>query len=246
VSALGHYFEEEGLATTGISLIRLHTEKIKPPRALWVPFELGRPLGVPDDPAFQKKVILAALKLLELPSGPVIADYPEDAPVLPEEPGGLACPWTPPQNDTNLSETDRLVRYFRAEMTSLRPWYDMGIARSKRTTVGVSKLDLESLPNFIAAFLNEGMPSNPRDDATLASELRYAADDLRAYYFEAATAQPGMENVTSTGLADWFWKETSAGKVLRAVKQTCLKAGDESLQRVARGQIVPAKFAGLV
>ena len=48
---LAHFFEEEGLPTTQISLIRLHTEITKPPRALWVSFELGRPLGVPGDPA---------------------------------------------------------------------------------------------------------------------------------------------------------------------------------------------------
>ena len=61
MSALGHYLESEGLATASISLIRLHTEKIRPPRALWVPFELGRPLGVPDDPAFQTRVLRALL-----------------------------------------------------------------------------------------------------------------------------------------------------------------------------------------
>ncbi len=57
------------MPTTQISLIREHTEKIKPPRALWVPFELGRPLGVPNDAAFQNRVITAALDLFEAPSG---------------------------------------------------------------------------------------------------------------------------------------------------------------------------------
>ncbi len=64
VGGLAHFFEEEGVPTTQISLVRLHTERINPPRALWVPFELGRPLGIPDDPTFQKRVLLAALKLL--------------------------------------------------------------------------------------------------------------------------------------------------------------------------------------
>jgi hypothetical protein len=51
VSALGHYLEEEGIPTVAISLIRPQTEKTKPPRALWVPFELGRPFGPPSDAA---------------------------------------------------------------------------------------------------------------------------------------------------------------------------------------------------
>jgi len=62
VGALGHYLEEEGIATVGISLIRPQTENTKPPRALWVPFELGRPFGSPNDPRFQRRVLLAALR----------------------------------------------------------------------------------------------------------------------------------------------------------------------------------------
>ena len=65
MSALGHYLEEEGIATAAISLIRPQTERTKPPRALWVPFELGRPFGPPSDPAFQKRVVVSALRLLE-------------------------------------------------------------------------------------------------------------------------------------------------------------------------------------
>ena len=66
MSALGHYIEEEGIATVAIALVRPQAERTRPPRALWVPFELGRPFGPPNDPAFQKQVILAALRLLEV------------------------------------------------------------------------------------------------------------------------------------------------------------------------------------
>ena len=74
MGALGHYLEDAGIATAGISLIRLHSEKIRPPRALWVPFELGRPLGVPNDPAFQTRVLQAVLDLVRAESGPVLVD----------------------------------------------------------------------------------------------------------------------------------------------------------------------------
>ena len=73
MGALGHYLESEGIATTGISLVREHTEAMQPPRFLWVPFPLGRPLGAPGDAAFQHRVIRAALSLLEAPAGPVLA-----------------------------------------------------------------------------------------------------------------------------------------------------------------------------
>ena len=80
MGALAYYLELAGMPTTQISLIREHTEAIRPPRALWVPFMLGRPLGAPNDPEFQTRVLRAALKLLDAPSGPVLEDYPEDAP----------------------------------------------------------------------------------------------------------------------------------------------------------------------
>ena len=64
MSALGHFLETAGIATTGISLVREHSARMAPPRALWVPFELGRPFGAPGDAAFQHRVLGAALALL--------------------------------------------------------------------------------------------------------------------------------------------------------------------------------------
>ncbi len=65
---------------------------MKPPRALWVPFELGRPMGVPNDQALQRRILLAALKLLEAGSRPILEDFPEEAPV---PKGGDDLPFLP-------------------------------------------------------------------------------------------------------------------------------------------------------
>jgi hypothetical protein len=66
---------------TGISLVRDNTERLRPPRFLWVPFELGRPFGAPDEPEFQTKVLRTALALLERQDGPpILEDFPDDAP----------------------------------------------------------------------------------------------------------------------------------------------------------------------
>mgnify|MGYP005853247089 FL=1 len=96
MGALAHYLEGDGIATTQISLIREHTEIIRPPRALWVPFELGRPLGAPDDPKFQRRVLLAALELFDSVEGPLLVDFPDDAPGASVESDqtveGWACP----------------------------------------------------------------------------------------------------------------------------------------------------------
>jgi len=243
VGALGHYFEEEGLATTQISLIRMHTEAIKPPRALWVPFELGRPLGIPDDPAFQKRVVLAALKLLEAPKGPVLEDYPEDAPVSENEITVLSCPVNFVQEKVELTETEKLHNSLNNEITSLRPWYDMGVEKKKVTTVGASKIGLNELGSYIFSFLGEELPENPHDDVPLGYAFKMAADDLKAYYAEAITAQPGQEYTSSQVLRDWFWTETVAGEVLLAIKEKHKNSEDKSLQITTGRLLVPGAVA---
>ncbi len=239
---LARFLEEEGLPTTQISLIRLNTEKIKPPRALWVPFELGRPLGIPNDPAFQKRVLVAALKLLEAKKGPVLVDYPEDAPAT-EEPVILACPYVPPEVETDVNEMEKLCRDLKREMTSLRPWYDRALKERKRTAVGVSKLSQKETAGFLCSFLIEGRPQNPREDVPFDKELRYTADDLKAFYYEAITAQPGADRLSGEAIEKWFWEDTIAAKVLRAVKEVCSQDEDDLLKQTAAGQLVPRRFS---
>jgi hypothetical protein len=239
VGGLAHFFEEEGLPTTQISLIREHTETIKPPRALWVSFELGRPLGVPNDAAFQTRVVLAALNLLEVPSGPVIEDFPEDSPVAEDVQTPWSCPvdLTPEMDD--LSDSEQLGEALKGEMGRLRPWYDMALNRRLRTTVGVSELDIDTIGDFVGSFIKGDIPENPREDLPLGFTLKLALDDLKAYYTEAATAQPGGTSPGSQALLDWFWDETVASKVLFAIKDMCMKSRDEVLKLVGKMLIVP-------
>jgi hypothetical protein len=73
--------ERQGIATVAIQLLREIAERVRPPRALLVPFRHGYPLGRPGDSAQQHAVIEAALHLLEDPSLPVpiLAEYSEGA-----------------------------------------------------------------------------------------------------------------------------------------------------------------------
>ena len=144
MGALGHFLEREGIPTVGISLVREHTETIRPPRALWVTFELGRPFGIPDDAPFQRRVLEAALDLLARTDGPLIADYPEH---VDEEADltGWACPinLAPNQTDSLAAEIDRLA-----------VWYDRAVATHGRTTVGVSGLDMPAAGQLVSAALD--------------------------------------------------------------------------------------------
>lgn len=239
---LGHLIEEGGVPTAGISLIRPHTEDIKPPRALWVSFELGHPLGVPDNADFQKRVLLALLKLLEAPGAPLLEDFPEDAPES-DEITILACPVNFTQAAVETGETDQMQVAFRREMTAMRPWYDMAVAKRQRTTVGVSGIELEALCDFIYPFVKGEEPENPRDDMSLAYTLKLAVEDLKSYYIEGITAQPGQADTSSRVLRDWFWDETVAGKVLLAVKKFCEASTDETMKMIGSHFLVPGDIA---
>jgi hypothetical protein len=241
VGALAHYLERDGIPTTQISLIREHTEIIRPPRALWVPFELGRPLGVPQNPAFQRRVILRALQLLEAPDGPLLMDFPEEAPEDAVEGDkhmeGWSCPvsFAPPvKEETDL---ERLRSAFDREVAELRPWYDLSLEKRDRTAV--AEFSPEAAVELIGAFGMGEEPVIPKSDLSPATALRLAAQDLKAFYFEAVTARPGATFPTSLEFNRWFWRETAAARMLRAVQERCLESGDPSLKMTGAMFLIP-------
>lgn len=200
---------------------------------------MGRPLGAPNDPAFQTRVLEAALKLLEAKDGPVLEDFDEDAPVSDARETALVCPVNLYQEVKDLTETSILLSAFREEITGMRPWYDMSVEKRGRTTVGISGLEMDGIIGLLSSFTDGTIPENPRADISLADTLNLAVDDLKAYYFEAMTVQPGQESIDSLRLVDWFFQETVAGKVIKAVKDTCKKSEDGMLQVAGKILLVP-------
>lgn len=242
MGALAQYFEREGVATTHISLVREHTEIMQPPRALWIPFMLGRPFGAPNAPAFQRKVLIAALELLEAGEGPVLEDFPEDAPAVAhdDEPQGLACP-------INLGAGRRAgagedpAQLMLGEIAQLQPWHDIAARRGGRGASDLTGLDVEALARFAASYLGASpLPSyDPRMFA--AEALKRACDDLKAFYVEAASAQPGKSDPVA--LEQWFWRETAAGKLFLMLRQACMRSADPGLRTLGEKMLVPRVIA---
>ena len=226
MGGLGHYLEEEGLATTQISLIREHTERMRPPRALWVPFELGRPLGTPNDAAFQTRVLVAALRLLEAKEGPILVDFPDEAPGAGDL-TGWACP-IPLAPLADEAGEEPLRSALEAEVARLGLWYELAARDRGRSTVGTSGIETEALARFVTSFLGAKPPPSTRAEVPAGELLKLACDDLKAYYAEAASAQPG--DPTSEDLAAWFWDETVAGEVLFALRDVCRASADEAMK----------------
>jgi hypothetical protein len=243
VGALSQYIEERGLPTIGISLLRPHTESMKPPRALWVPFEFGRPLGPPNNAPFQRKILLAALNLLEAPGGPLLEDFPEDAPESPNKNTAPVPPADFSRNFMSSMEEVQMPEALRSEIAAMRPWYDTAVAKRKRTTVGVSGIALDTMADFIYSFVKGEHPENPRKDLPIIYSLKFAIEDLKAYYFEAITSQAGQEELSSKALENWFWDETIAGKVIFDIKKILQTDPDKLTSLFGSHFIVPGEIA---
>ena len=239
MGAIAHYLEEEGVPTTSISLVRENTAAIRPPRALWVSFELGRPFGVPNDADFQRAVLQGALALLARDDGPVILeDYPTDVPggVADEAMEGLVCPINLPRPE--IATDSEFVRSILSEIGPLAPWYQLALEQRGRTSVGISGLDIEDAVRFLADLLEDGTAPPGDDGRSLGERMRAATEDLRNWYLEAAGARPGG-SASSRALADWFWGETAAGTLFFRLDDACSKSDDASLREAAKSYLVP-------
>lgn len=209
---------------------------------MWVPYELGRPIGVPNDAEFQKEVIKAAFELLDAESGPVLVDYPveipEDATALDEDAmTGMACPIDLPALPDETAPTSEIGKALMTEIASLAPWYDLAVTTRGRTTVGPSGLSIDDAAKYVANFLDDQDTPCPRDDMPVGRVLKLAYEDLKAYYGEAITAQPGYS--TSKQVEDWLFNETVFGKALWRLRTLCLENEDEYFHYLGTNSIVP-------
>jgi hypothetical protein len=77
VSLAAAEIERAGIPTVTLALLRMVVERVRPPRALWVPYSHGFALGRANDPVLQNRVLDAAFALFETPGpAPVLRDFP--------------------------------------------------------------------------------------------------------------------------------------------------------------------------
>jgi hypothetical protein len=195
-------------------MVREHSEKTKPPRALFVPFPFGYALGRPDDPTLQHRVLRAALELLGESAGPVLRDFPDDTepgdqPPAPAQASGIAAAAGVPDDPA-------------LETTQMRQYHEQWLARSGgRTAFGLSGVPatrFRGVVRFLQAFAagEDADMEERRADLPLADFIRYCADDWKTLYWEGRLVmKPGAGGDEITR---WFWSETAAGQVLRRVR----------------------------
>ena len=243
MGALANFIERAGVATASISLIRELSEAVRPPRALWVPFALGRPFGSAHNADFQKQVLRAALGMLETAAGPTIEDYPIAAPAN-AEPGEWVCPVSFPVTDDE-SMSARLL----AEVMRLAPWSAETRAARGRTLFGVTGAapdQIEAVARALGAIADHGDVTRPpaadvdwKFDMPLL--IRHLADDLRTFYHEAIAAQPGPGAPNHEALNDWIFGGTALGDALQAIARYLTEQGNP-MSLLVRGLLIPEGY----
>ena len=229
--------ESRGIPCVAIGAVRVQMEKTQPPRGLFVPFQLGRPLGEPEDVAFQRRVLLQALMLLERTDGPVILeDFPDDPPGWTDTPG-----WAGPTLPTP-AVTDSVAGWraaFAREVTALQPVWERARRRFGRTTTGLSHMPPADWPEAATRFLAGETPTLP-GHGTPALALRFLADDIKAFYGEAGQADGSAP--ASRQLDAWFWHNTVAGRLLIALRTAAMASENNAVRTVGGRFLVPAPW----
>ena len=225
---LGHVFEGAGLTTVLVALVREHADKIKPPRALFVPFPFGYTLGKPDDPEYQHGVISQTLDLLKSSAGPVLADFQGEP--LPER-LVQASKVTPSVVDLTNNPAD--------ELTSLRAFYERWVDdHGGRTAIGLSGIPqrrFRGTIRFLESWAEDAsgdMKERPAN-TSVPQFLRYCVDDLKAFYYEARMAQ--KPQATEPEVHSWFWGETATGRLIKSVADRMNQTDDSELKAWAFG-----------
>ena len=143
---------------------------------MWVPFIMGRPFGVPDDPAFQRRVLTAVLRLLEAPAGPLLVEFPEEAPqpvageAAAEEAEGFACP----VSFSRAPGGSGLAATVQREIAELTTWYDMTREKRGGSKVSLSGLTPAAAAKFITDFIDNPKIQPYRENLTIDFALRLA------------------------------------------------------------------------
>jgi hypothetical protein len=162
-------------------------------------------------------VLRTLLALFSSDSGPVIEDYPLDAPHSTETDTAWSCALPLPPLEAG-TPAEALRQALLQEVGFLAPWYAESVRRRKRTTFSLSGLTadhIEEVAEFIARVAAGEAAQPPTGLADpMPQALRFMVDDVKAYYMEAANEQPGAPPPGGIRMWRWFFHETRMGHVL--------------------------------
>ena len=236
---LAHILESHSFSTVLVGFVREHIEIIKPPRALWLNFPMGRPMGKPNDPDYQKKIIRSAFELLEKKAGPVLEDFPD---IIPVKDGrmGYALPVDLVMKVSEIGDVDILLSEAQLEISSMYQDYLLAKKFRGRTTVGASEMEIKELAPFVASFVKGEKPNNPGKGVTAIPQLKLVVEDLNAYYTETRMHRDDIDDFEVLG--KWFWEESKVGKLILALEAVSLESNDKVLRQIVNMSLITPRF----
>jgi len=120
----------------------------------------------------------------------------------------------------------------------MQTWYDLATEQSARTGSGLSALTVQQIVDLFADFISGKIDSAGDDGGKLSDLLRFAAEDLKAFYFKAVSAQPG-QSTDGTVLANWFWSSTYGAACINEVRKVCLTKKSRDMQLAGNLLLIP-------
>jgi hypothetical protein len=221
--------EERGLSTIAMSLVREHTVKIKPPRAVWVPFPFGLSIGHRNDIAEQRAVLDLAFSTLEAAEGPVLLDFVAKA--RNERAAPLQA------SEVDVDATARSIDPV-AEVDDIRARWEKRPA-TPHTRVGASTVPparFGEMVRFLQAYAGgdgaadfDGRPA----EISQLQFIRYAVEDLRVMYAEARMLE--HPNDEADDIARWLLGSTALGVLMRALRDRMDASDDPKIKAAAAG-----------
>ncbi|MGD9893741.1 MAG: hypothetical protein AB7R89_01775 [Dehalococcoidia bacterium] len=224
---IARVLEVSGLSTTSLSHVHEHTQSVKPPRALYVPFPFGTAFGRPHDAEQQHRVLRATLDLFAESSGPVLRNLAGES-IEDEPPAAVQASAVPAEENHGdvAMEASRMRRY-----------HEQWVAHTGRTGIGLTGIPptkFRGVVRFLEAFADgREADMKERSDVPLPNWVRRCSDDLKALYYEARLAQ--RPEARGEELARWFWGETAAGQLLRRVRARLTASDDPGMRAAAAG-----------
>jgi hypothetical protein len=213
VSTLAHVFEAAGLHTVVLASNRPVAETMRPPRSLYCEFPLGRPLGLPNDTAFQRDVLVRALGLISTETAPGIVDHPT---VIQEACEALACS-LPPRFDPGLHPAID-------EANGIRKAYDRALGQRGSSSVG-RVVDADGVTDALAAFARIADGTDWLEAGLPSGDPINSVHDVRTYYEEAALELVDGQTPGGRAAEAWFYETTEAGTTILAARRA-MRAAD--------------------
>lgn len=212
MSTLAHVFEAAGIATVALGSIRTQMEGTAPPRGLWCDFPLGRPLGIPNDPEFQHRVLASAFAMLTA-TEPTFEMYGE---VIHDDGTEVASCSLPPRHDADAHPAVDEAR-------GLRNAYDRAIAQHGNRMGAGRVVDADDIADAIEAFVRVADGTDWKEAGIPGIPAR-VSQDIRGYYETAALALVDHAPSAWAGTR-WFFDQTEAGKVILGARKAIADSG---------------------